>query len=63
LPWKLDGGFKRRFQNKIYVDVPDSSDRLKLLQAFVGPKHFIKEEEWSRLVKECEGTERDKRGN
>ena len=33
-PWNLDDGFLRRFQKRIYVDLPDSGERIKLLKLY-----------------------------
>ena len=33
-PWNLDGGFIRRFQKRIYVDLPDSGERIQLLRLY-----------------------------
>ena len=41
LPWQLDTAFLRRFTSKIFVDVPDFSDRANLLMKFI-VKKFLK---------------------
>lgn len=41
LPWQLDTAFLRRFTSKVFVDVPDFSDRATLLINFITDK-FLK---------------------
>ena len=33
-PWNLDDGFLRRFQKRIYIDLPDDGERTKLLKLY-----------------------------
>ena len=47
LPWIIDDAFLRRFEKKIFVDLPNFYERISLIQYFVAESN-----DWSQVIME-----------
>src|SRR5699024_5415066 len=52
MPWNLDGAFRRRFQKRIYIQLPGEKDRYELLSQFLA--NTLCEEQLQSLAKRTE---------
>ncbi|CAN7029257.1 hypothetical protein BRARA_H00258 [Brassica rapa] len=54
-PFDLDDAVIRRLPRRIYVDLPDAENRLKILKIFLTPENLESGFEFDKLAKETEG--------
>lgn len=54
-PFDLDDAVIRRLPRRIYVDLPDADNRLKILKIFLTPENLETGFEFEKLAKETEG--------
>jgi SpoVK/Ycf46/Vps4 family AAA+-type ATPase len=54
-PFDLDDAVIRRLPRRIYVDLPDAENRLKILKIFLTPENLETGFEFDKLAKETEG--------
>ncbi|KAL0719142.1 hypothetical protein Bca4012_068466 [Brassica carinata] len=54
-PFDLDDAVIRRLPRRIYVDLPDAENRLKILKIFLTPENLETGFEFEKLAKETEG--------
>ncbi|KAJ0232162.1 P-loop containing nucleoside triphosphate hydrolases superfamily protein [Hirschfeldia incana] len=54
-PFDLDDAVIRRLPRRIYVDLPDAENRLKILKIFLTPENLETGFEYEKLAKETEG--------
>lgn len=54
-PWELDHAFRRRFKKRIYADLPNDVDRVKLLEKFLSKyRHNVTPNQVLKIAKRCE---------
>ena len=54
-PWDLDDGFLRRFQKRIYIDLPDDGERTKLLKLYTKKLKLVPSFNFYPLSELCAG--------
>jgi SpoVK/Ycf46/Vps4 family AAA+-type ATPase len=54
-PFDLDDAVIRRLPRRIYVDLPDAENRLKILKIFLTPENLESDFQFEKLAKETEG--------
>ncbi|XP_063682525.1 uncharacterized protein LOC134817320 isoform X2 [Bolinopsis microptera] len=55
-PWELDTAFLRRFERRLYVPLPNSKTRTKLIKMFLkDTAHNISDDDWEMLERATEG--------
>jgi len=54
-PWDLDPAFVRRFERRIFVDLPSSDESLEILQKRLDDKISLSISEWKSIRKELDG--------
>jgi vacuolar protein-sorting-associated protein 4 len=56
LPWMLDSAFRRRFQKRIYIPLPDSKARKYIINRFLSKiDHDLSEKEVNMIVEKTDG--------
>lgn len=55
LPWKLDPAFRRRFQKRIYIPLPDRKSRKKIIKQFLDVENNLTELDINDLVDRTDG--------
>jgi len=56
MPWSLDKGFRRRFQKRIYIPLPDKLARISLIKIHIGPsKHTLTEKDIDEIAEKTDG--------
>ena len=54
-PWDLDKSFLRRFQKRIYIDIPNESERIQLLKLYTKKLKLNPSFDYVPVVEACEG--------
>lgn len=56
LPWALDSAIRRRFERRIYIDLPDMPARLFLLKSQLkATPHNLQKEDFEEIAKLTDG--------
>ena len=55
-PWEIDSALRRRFEKRVFVDLPDAEARLKILQVHLeGEPMNLKDSHFKRLATRTKG--------
>ena len=56
LPWEIDSAFRRRFERKIYISLPDEGARKDILLYHIGKTpHNLTDENFQEIAEKTEG--------